>query len=132
MEQMFPTPPFANYSATGKRYLLFRTQTLLKEKSLYTSTVDGKEGKGTHTAIQLFQAKNGLKLTGMLDVPTLAALQLSSELDNLAWVPPPSASGSRSSGIRRAPGGGRYTGQSEEEPGFLERTGGKLKGLFGN
>lgn len=133
VEQMFPTLPFANYSATGKRYLLFRTQTLLKEKGLYTSTIDGKEGKGTHTGIQIFQAKSGLHPTGMLDVPTLAALQLSTELDNLAWVPPAGVSGSRG-GYRRAPGGGRYTGQEQEEdgPSFLERTGGKLKGIFGN
>jgi peptidoglycan hydrolase-like protein with peptidoglycan-binding domain len=125
---MFPTVPFTNYSATGKRYLLFRAQTLLKEKSLYTSTVDGKEGKGTHNAIQLFQAKSGLRPTGLLDVPTLAALQLSTELDNLAWTPPASpGSGGRSD--RRAPGGGRYTPQTEDQPSFFER---KIKGIFGD
>jgi serine/threonine protein kinase len=128
VEQMFPTVPFTNYSATGKRYLLFRAQTLLKEKSLYTSTVDGKEGKGTHNAIQLFQAKSGLRPTGLLDVPTLAALQLSTELDNLAWTPPASpGSGGRSD--RRAPGGGRYTPQTEDQPSFFER---KIKGIFGD
>ena len=127
---MFPTVPFTNYSATGKRYLLFKAQTLLKEKNLYTSTVDGKEGKGTHNAIQLFQAKSGLRPTGLLDVPTLAALQLSTEPDNLAWTPPASVgSGSRGPTIRRAPGGGRYAPQYEEQPGFFER---KLKGILGD
>lgn len=128
VEQMFPTVPFTNYSATGKRYLLFRTQTLLKEKGLYTSTVDGKEGKGTHNAIQLFQAKASLRPTGLLDVPTLAALQLSSEADNLAWNPPAGVSGGRASTVRRAPGGGRYTPQEEEQPNFFQR---KLRGLLG-
>jgi hypothetical protein len=126
VEQMFPSVPFTNYSATGKRYLLFKAQTLLKEKSLYTSTVDGKEGKGTHNAIQLFQAKSGLRPTGLLDVPTLAALQLSTEPDNLAWTPPVSvSSGSR---VRRAPGGGNYAPQTEEQPNFFQR---KLRGLLG-
>lgn len=131
VEQMFPTVPFANYSATGKRYLLFRTQTLLKEKGLYTSTVDGKEGKGTHNAIQLFQAKNGLRPTGLLDVPTLAMLQLSAEADNLAWNAPANVgSGSTTSSrpVRRAPGGGRYAPQEEEQPNFFQR---KLRGLLG-
>ncbi len=122
VDQMFPTPPFASYSATGKRYLLFRTQTLLKEKGLYSSTIDGKEGKGTHTGIQVFQAKSGLRATGMLDVPTLAALQLSTEIDNPAWSPP---SESRSSG--RSSNSSR---QPKDEPNFFERTGGKIKGLF--
>jgi hypothetical protein len=127
VEQMFPTVPFTNYSATGKRYLLFRTQTLLKEKGLYTAVVDGKEGKGTHNAIQLFQAKSGLRPTGLLDVPTLAALQLSSEVDNLAWSQPAAVGGSRST-VKRAPGGGRYAPQEEEQPNFFQR---KLRGLLG-
>lgn len=128
VEQMFPTVPFTNYSATGKRYLLYRAQTLLKEKSLYTSTVDGKEGKGTHNAIQLFQAKSGLRPTGLLDVPTLAALQLSTEADNLAWTPPVSVSSGNRSPVRRAPGGGNYAPQSEEQPNFFQR---KLRGILG-
>jgi serine/threonine protein kinase len=135
VEQIFPTPPFASYTPTGKRYLLFRTQTLLKEKGLYTSTVDGKEGKGTHNAIQLFQARSGLRPTGLLDVPTLAALQLSAEQDNLAWVPPGGSSyssGSSTGGMvpspgstRRIPVGSRYEPKIEE-PGFLKR---KLSGF---
>ena len=135
VEQIFPTPPFASYTPTGKRYLLFRTQTLLKEKGLYTSTVDGREGKGTHNAIQLFQVRSGLRPTGLLDVPTLAALQLSAEQDNLAWVPPGGSSyssGSSSGGMvpspgstRRIPVGSRYEPKIEE-PGFLKR---KLRGF---
>jgi hypothetical protein len=130
VEQMFPTVPFTNYSATGKRYLLFRAQSLLKEKSFYSSTVDGKEGKGTHSAIRLFQEKSGLRPTGMLDVPTLAALQLSTEIDNLAWTPPASVnSGNSGSRFGRAPGGGRYTPQKEEQPSGFR---GVIKGIFGD
>ena len=134
MEQMYPTPPFATYSAPGKKYLLYRTQTTLKERGLYTSSVDGKEGKSTHNAIQLFQAKSGLKPTGLLDMPTLAALQLAAEPDNMDWVVPYSASSSSSSPSvpRRVPGGGRYNRKPEPAPNFLEKTGEKLKGLFGN
>jgi len=125
---MFPTLPFSSYSAAGKKHLLFKAQSLLKEKGLYTSTVDGKEGKGTHNAIQLFQAKSGLKPTGLLDLPTLIALQLSSEPDNLTWTAPSSStSGSRGT-VRRAPGGGRYAPQTEEQPSFFER---KLRTLLG-
>ena len=127
VEQMFPTVPFTNYSATGKRYLLFRTQTLLKEKNIYASTVDGKEGPGTHTAIRKFQETSGLRPTGMLDVPTLVALQLSKEPDNLAWSPPASASSGSRSG--RSPGGGRYTPQTEEQPGKFKRA---LNSIFGD
>lgn len=131
VEQMFPTVPFTNYSAAGKRFLLFRAQSVLKEKSLYTSSVDGKEGKGTHNAIQLFQAKSGLRPTGLLDVPTLAALNLSTEPDNLAWsMPATTNSGSSSSGkFGRAPGGGRYTPQTEEQPNRFKRA---LDGFLGN
>lgn len=130
VEQIYPTPPYATYSPVGKKYLLYRTQAALKERGLYTSSVDGKEGKGTHNAIQLFQAKSGLRPTGLLDVPTLAALNLSAEPDKSDWTPP-SSEGS-ASGARRAPGGGRYGRQSssDDEPGFFERTGGKLKNLF--
>jgi peptidoglycan hydrolase-like protein with peptidoglycan-binding domain len=129
VEQIYPTLPFAAYSPAGKKYLLYRTQATLKERKLYTSTVDGKEGKGTHNAIQVFQAKSGLHPTGLLDVPTLAALQLNAEPDNSQWLPPSDTSSS--GGPRRgAPGGGRYGRQSEEGPTFLERTGGKIKDLF--
>lgn len=131
VEQIFPTVPFTNYSAAGKRFLLYRAQSVLKEKSLYTSTVDGKEGKGTHNAIQLFQAKNGLRPTGLLDVPTLAALNLSSEPDNLAWAMPAPINSGSSSGSKfgRAPGGGRYTPQTEEQPNRFKRA---LDGFLGN
>ncbi len=120
LEQVFPVPPHATYSAKGKRYLLFRTQSLLKEKGLYTASVDGEEGKSTHNAIVLFQVRSGLQPNGLLDLPTLAALQLSAEVDKADWSPP--SSGGSSGGTRRRT-------QTKEEPGFLQKTGDTLKRL---
>lgn len=123
LDQMYPTPPFTMYSESGRKQILYKTQSLLKEKGIYTSTVDGKEGKGTHNAIQLFQAKSGLRPTGLLDVPTLAALELTTMPDDPKWTPPASASsGSRSYSRRNT--------KEKEEPGFMERTGEKLKNFF--
>jgi serine/threonine protein kinase len=128
LDQIYPSPPFATYSAPGRKYLLYRTQAVLKEKGLYTSAVDGREGKSTHNAIQLFQAKSGLKPTGLLDMPTLAALQLAAEPDNMDWMSPaaiPIPPG------RRAAGGARYSRPQEaDDPNFLERTSDRLKGIF--
>ncbi|MBB5039641.1 serine/threonine-protein kinase [Prosthecobacter dejongeii] len=120
LEQVFPVLPHASYSPKGKRYLLFRTQSLLKEKGLYTASVDGEEGKSTHNAIVLFQVRSGLQPNGLLDLPTLAALQLSAEVDKADWSPPSSGGGS---------GGTRRRTQTKEEPGFLQKTGDTLKRL---
>lgn len=121
LEQVFPVLPHATYSPKGKRYLLYRTQSLLKEKGLYTATVDGEEGKSTHNAIVLFQVRSGLLPNGLLDLPTLAALNLSAEEDKADWNSP-SGSGSSGSGPRRRT-------PTKEEPGFLQKTGDTLKRL---
>lgn len=120
VEQIFPVSPHASYSAKGKRYLLYKTQAALKEKGLYSSTVDGEEGKNTHNAIVLFQVRNGLEPNGLLDLPTLAALQLSAEPDKADWNPPSSSSG----------GGSRRRATPKEEPGFFQKTGDTFKKLF--
>lgn len=117
--QVFPVIPHANYSEKGKRYLLYRTQQTLKEQGLYTAKTDGEEGRSTHNAIILFQAKNGLQPNGLLDLPTLAALQLSAEPDKSDWSPP---AGSVYSGTRRR-------SAPKEEPNFLQRTSETLRRL---
>lgn len=125
VEQVFPVPPHASFSAKGKRYLLYKTQSTLKELGLYTSTLDGAEGKGTHNAIILFQVRNGLEPNGLLDLPTLVALNLSAEPDKADWNPP--SGGGGSSG-----GGGGYRRRSsapKEEPNFFQRTGETFKKL---
>lgn len=121
LEQVFPVIPHANYSAKGKRYLLYRTQSALKEKGLYTSTLDGAEGKGTHNAIVLFQVRSGLKANGMLDLPTLAALNLSAEPDKNDWAPASSGGTGTGSSRKRTP--------AKEEGGFLQKTGDTFKRL---
>lgn len=123
LEQVFPVPPHSSYSEKGKRHLLYRAQSVLKEAGLYTSTLDGAEGKGTHNAILLFQVRNGLLANGLLDLPTLAALSLSAEPDKPDWAPSYSGSGSGSSSSRR-----RTT--PKEEPGFLQKTGDTFKRIF--
>lgn len=121
IEMLFPTPPQASYSESGRRKLLFKVQGLLKEKSLYSSTQDGKEGKGTHNAIVLFQAKNGLVPNGLLDGPTLKAMALLEEADDAAWKSPAMASS----------GSSRKKSSSKEEPNIIQRTGKAIGKLFG-
>ena len=124
IERIFPTPPQATYSEAGRRNLLFQVQRILKEKSLYTSTQDGKEGKGTHNAIILYQAKNGLVPNGLLDGPTLASLALFDKPDDQEWRPaPPSSSAESGSGFRRR-------SVPKEDPNFLQRAGKSIGRFF--
>jgi hypothetical protein len=140
-EQIFPTAPFASYSPEGRRHLLFRAQEVLKDKKLYQEALDGEGSVDIHNAIMVFQAKNSLKANGLLDVPTLAAMSLSTEADNKSWkapAPPPNAKkpvgNLMSPGVSsvprslppkpgstsRVPVGGRYAPQIKE-PGLFER-----------
>ncbi|MGV3659175.1 MAG: serine/threonine-protein kinase [Prosthecobacter sp.] len=120
---IFPTPPQTAYSENGRRHLLYEAQRLLREKDLYKSTQDGKEGKDTHNAIVLFQAKNGLVPNGLLDGPTLAAMELAAVPDNPEWKAPAVASTPSSTPRRRST-------TSKEEPGFLQRTGQSIGRFF--
>lgn len=124
IEHLFPTPPQSTYSESGRRHLLFEVQRLLKEKSLYNSTQDGKEGKGTHNAIILFQAKSGLLPNGLLDGPTLIALSMMDKPDDDEWRPPPPPSpGESGSGFRRR-------SVPKEDPNFLQRAGKSIGRFF--
>ncbi|WP_395735995.1 serine/threonine-protein kinase [Prosthecobacter sp.] len=122
---IFPTPPQASYSESGRRHLLYDVQGLLKEKSIYSSAQDGKEGKGTHNAIILYQAKHGLVPNGLLDGPTLASMSLIDKPDDPDWKAPSSSggSGSSQSGFRRRP-------QSQEEPNLFQRAGKSIGRFF--
>jgi len=120
LEQVFPSLPHSNYSLKGKHYLLYKTQSELKQKGFYTSVVDGEEGKGTHNAIVLFQVRNGLVANGLLDLPTLAALELSAEEDKPEWALKSTASGST---------GKKKRNSTKEESGFFQKTGDTLKRL---
>lgn len=125
IERIFPTPPQTAYSESGRRHLLFEVQRILKEKSLYTSTQDGKEGRGTHNAIILYQAKNGLVPNGLLDGPTLVSLSLMDKPDDTEWRPPPPSSsmaGSSANFRRRT--------VPKEEPNMLQRAGKSIGRFF--
>ena len=126
IERIFPTPPQSDYSEGGRRHLLFEAQRILKEKSLYSSTQDGKEGKGTHNAIILYQAKNGLFPNGLLDGPTLASLSLFDKPDDNEWRPPPPANAESGGGFRRS----RPAPQEKEDPSFLRRAGKSIGRFF--
>lgn len=121
---IFPTPPQAAFSENGRRRLLYEVQGVLRDKNLYNSTQDGREGKGTHTAIVLFQAKSGLVPNGMLDGPTLTAMGLLGQADDPQWVPPGNYDSTPGTGgRRRAP-------LPEPEQTFFERAGGKIGRFF--
>lgn len=122
---IFPTPPQAAFSESGRRRLLYEVQGVLRDKNLYNSTQDGKEGKGTHTAIVLFQAKSGLVPNGMLDGPTLMAMGLLGQADDPQWIPP----GTYDSGASGT-GGRRRGPMPEPEQSFFERAGGKIGRFF--
>lgn len=95
----------------------------MKEKSLYSSTQDGKEGKGTHNAIILYQAKSGLVPNGLLDGPTLASLALLDKPDDADWkAPAQTASASGSSSRRKS--------NAKEEPNLFQRAGKSLGRFF--
>jgi|GEM_PF-1460162 len=121
IQRIFPTPPQTEYSEAGRRHLLYEVQRILKEKSLYSSTQDGKEGKGTHNAIILYQAKNGLLPNGLLDGPTLTSLSLMDEPDEPEWSPPSSSVSSSSS---------RRKSSSKDEPNLFQRAGKSIGRFF--
>lgn len=121
IDRIFPTPPQTTYSEPGRRHLLYEVQRILKEKSLYSSSQDGKEGKGTHNAIILYQAKNGLLPNGLLDGPTLASLALMDKPDEPQWKPPSSSVAGSSSRRKSTP---------KEEPNLFQRAGKSIGRFF--
>lgn len=121
IDRIFPTPPQTTYSEPGRRHLIYEVQRILKEKSLYSSTQDGKEGKGTHNAIILYQAKNGLLPNGLLDGPTLASLALMDKPDEPQWKSPSSSVAGSSS---------RRKSTAKEEPNLLQRAGKSIGRFF--
>ena len=96
LDEMFAHSSYNNYSQSGRRYLLYKAQQSLKEKSHYSSTIDGQVGKGTHKALQNFQATNALQPTGQLDEATIAALGLTGQEDKSDWDAPRKRSPSKS------------------------------------
>lgn len=124
VQQIFPVPPHANYSENGKRQLLYKAQGLLKEQGFYNATHDGKEGKGTHNAIVLFQARNSLIGNGLLDGPTLKAMDLAALPDDPEWQSPAASSTPRKKSYSNKTKAG-------EEPSILQKAGKSIGRFFG-
>lgn len=57
-------------SADVSRDTLKKIQSELKKKGLYKGGIDGLNGKQTVSAVKQFQQKNGLKITGKIDMTT--------------------------------------------------------------
>jgi peptidoglycan hydrolase-like protein with peptidoglycan-binding domain len=66
-------------------------QTELKRQGFYYGEVDGQEGAETSAAIRRFQIRNGLEVTGKLDVKTLDALDADQAASELPVAPPSDA-----------------------------------------
>lgn len=56
--------------------ILSEVQAALRQHDLYHGPIDGKWGPQTARAIELYQQKTGLQVTGALDPPTSAALKV--------------------------------------------------------
>lgn len=123
LTMLFPTPPQAEYSENGRRHLLYEVQAVLREEDLYQATQDGKEGKGTHNAIVFFQSRNGLVPNGLLDGPTLAAMDLGGLPDEPQWKAPAVATTTPTRKRRTPPA-------KKDEPNMLQRAGKSLGKLF--
>jgi hypothetical protein len=128
LEDMLSGTSYSSYSERGRGYVLYKAQQKLKEMSYYTSSLDGKPGKGTHKAIQDFQAAHFLPQSGLLDSATLTALELNGLEDNSAW-------GKSSSGSTRRSNSGSSNRTPESEKtkfrrGFERMIGRDLNDVF--
>jgi len=56
-----------------------QVQTRLQQQGQYGGAVDGVWGPATQTALESFQQSHGLNVTGQIDSPTLASLNLASD-----------------------------------------------------
>ncbi|HET9848453.1 MAG TPA: peptidoglycan-binding protein [Candidatus Dormibacteraeota bacterium] len=65
----------ATFPAATSETQVKQVQQQLKSAGLYRGTVDGKLGTDTQQAIERFQQKRGLPVTGTLDEQTMTALQ---------------------------------------------------------
>lgn len=70
-----PTPmPYQTLAKGAKGVTVINLQTRLTELGYMNSTIDGDYGNKTKTAVEKFQQKAGIKVTGIADVATQEAL----------------------------------------------------------
>lgn len=69
-----PTPEYSTLSSGAQGEAVKRLQTRLQELGYYTGKVDGDFGKGTKSAVTLFQKQHGLDADGIAGMKTLTML----------------------------------------------------------
>ncbi len=84
----------ANGNATKKRGPVFRaskeqikqTQTILKQRNLYSGEATGKLDTPTRDGLRKYQEAEGLKVTGTLNAATLQKMSITLTDKQNAWV----------------------------------------------
>lgn len=90
LSELFAGSRYAGYNSSSQTAILRRAQEELKSAGFYSGTLDGDSGPGTQGAVLDFQrGKTALQVTGRLDDPTLAALDLSGISEMAAPTPRP-------------------------------------------
>lgn len=73
-QQGGPRPPAAKPAQAGPDLTILHAQVILDHLGFSPGVIDGKRGQTLKQALSGFQAANGLKVSGELDRPTMAAL----------------------------------------------------------
>ena len=83
-DSLIPASPAENFAGTPyeaappqvQRKIVFSAQNILAERGLYHGAVDGETGPDFEFSLRAYQARVRIPVTGRLDLPTLAALEL--------------------------------------------------------
>ena len=73
---LFAGTPYDSAPPEVQRDVVASTQRILERRDLYRGDIDGVFGPGTEFSLRAYQARVGLRVTGRLDLETLAALEL--------------------------------------------------------
>lgn len=119
IDEIFIFSPYQQFSENGRRYILSLVQQSLKKTNQYSSTIDGRTGKGTHMAIQAFQSENNLAPTGLLEESTLQQLGFTDLKDTKDWV-----------AVKRTNRSNRSKSKEEPQGWWSKNVGGFVKKIF--
>jgi peptidoglycan hydrolase-like protein with peptidoglycan-binding domain len=72
----FAGTPYERTSPAVQRNVIVAAEDLLASRGLYRGAIDGAAGPDLEFSVRAYQAKVRLPVTGRLDLPTLAAMQL--------------------------------------------------------
>src|SRR5262245_13171973 len=90
-------------TATSKENVR-NAQQALKDKGMYTGSIDGAMNAQTKKAVRDFQKQNNLKVTGTLNRETMAALGITSQKSTTTTTKPSAAGTTSHSKEKSAPG----------------------------